>query len=142
MMIYPANSFIFQHFSCGVFQRGKRAKNNLKLPISECFALYLRKCRSYHHEFENIYRCFALFFLKKFVIVNIKIILFLLASFNSFFNHYLFFKFINKCQKEILRCAPTSSHVCDFFYRQPIYKQLTLSNGKLLSSFQVSSLFH
>ena len=26
---------------------------------------------------------------------------------------YLFFKFINKCQKEILRCAPPS-HVCDF----------------------------
>ena len=27
----------------------------------------------------------------------------------------LFFKFINKCQIEILRCAPPSSHVCDFF---------------------------
>ena len=26
----------------------------------------------------------------------------------------MFFKFINKCQKEILRCAPPSSHVCDF----------------------------
>ena len=25
-----------------------------------------------------------------------------------------FSKFINKCQKEILRCAPPSSHVCDF----------------------------
>ena len=28
-----------------------------------------------------------------------------------------FSKFINKCQKEILRCAPPSSHVCDFFNR-------------------------
>ena len=26
-----------------------------------------------------------------------------------------FSKFISKCQKEILRCAPPSSHVCDFF---------------------------
>ena len=26
-----------------------------------------------------------------------------------------FSKFINKCQKEILRCAPPSSYVCDFF---------------------------
>ena len=27
----------------------------------------------------------------------------------------MFFKFINKCQAEILRCVPPSSHVCDFF---------------------------
>ena len=27
-----------------------------------------------------------------------------------------FSELINKCQKEILRCAPTSSHVCDFFF--------------------------
>ena len=26
-----------------------------------------------------------------------------------------FSKFINKCQKEILRCAPPSPYVCDFF---------------------------
>ena len=32
----------------------------------------------------------------------------------EFFNNYLFFKFINKCQKEFVRCAPLSSHVCDF----------------------------
>ena len=29
----------------------------------------------------------------------------------------MFFKFINKCHKEILRCAPSSSHVCDFYFR-------------------------
>ena len=44
--------------------------------------------------------------------VNIKTICFLLAHFNSF-NNYLFFKFISKCQKEILRCASPSSRVCD-----------------------------
>ena len=48
-----------------IFQSGKRAKNGLKLPISVCFALYLRNCRSYHQDFDNnIYRCFSLFFLK------------------------------------------------------------------------------
>ena len=31
-----------------------------------------------------------------------------------FLNKYLFFKFIRKCQKEILSCAPGDSHVCDF----------------------------
>ena len=31
------------------------------------------------------------------------------------FNNYLFFKFINKYQKEILSCTPPFSHVCDIF---------------------------
>ena len=30
------------------------------------------------------------------------------------FNNDLFFNFINKCWKEIQRCVPPSSHVCDF----------------------------
>ena len=32
---------------------GKRAKNDLKLLISVCFAQYLRKCKSYHLDFDN-----------------------------------------------------------------------------------------
>ena len=32
-----------------------------------------------------------------------------------FFQNSDFSKFISKCQKEILRCAPLSSHVCDFW---------------------------
>ena len=44
-----------------------------------------------------------------------KFLHFLLAHFNSFFNEYLFFKFINKCQTQTLRCAPPSSHVCEFY---------------------------
>ena len=68
------------------FLGGKRAKSDLKLPISVCCTLYLRNCRSYHQDFDNdIYRCFSLYFFKKCNIVNIKIILFLLAHFNSFF---------------------------------------------------------
>ena len=35
------------------FVGGKRAKNHLKLPVSVCFTLYLRKCRSYHQGFDN-----------------------------------------------------------------------------------------
>ena len=120
MMISPANFFIFQNFDFGGFLGGKRIKNDLKLPISVCFTLYIRNCRSYHQDIDNdIYRYwhFSLFFSKKCNIVNIKIISFLLAHFNSFFNNYLIFRFINKCQKEILRCAPPSSHMCNFYYK-------------------------
>ena len=46
--------------------------------------------------------------------VNIKILFFIDLP-QQFFNDYLFFKLINKCQKEILRCAPPS-HACDFFH--------------------------
>ena len=42
-------------------------------------------------------------------------LIFFIGPLNSFFNKKLFFKFINKCQTEILWCAPPSSHVCDFF---------------------------
>ena len=49
-----------------------------------------------------------------------------------FFNFYQnsdfsgFLKFINKCQKEILRCAPPSSHLCDFFLKKWLNIQLIL----------------
>ena len=111
-MICPANFFKFLGFL-----RGKRAKNDLKLLTSVCFALYLRKCGSYHQDFDNdIYRCFSLYIFKKYNVINVKIMLFFIGPLQQFFlNNYLFFKFIRKCQKEILRCAPVpSSHVCDF----------------------------
>ena len=38
---------------------------------------------------------------------------FFIGQLQQFFNKYLFFKFINECQTEILRSAPPSSHVCD-----------------------------
>ena len=50
MMISPVNLFIFQNFDFWGFYGGKRAKDDLKLPISVCFALYLRN------------RCFSLSF--------------------------------------------------------------------------------
>ena len=112
---------------------GKRAKNGPKrqkfclshsisqepyiiwLRFKYVFALYLRYCRSYHQDFDNdIYRCLSLFlFFKKCNLASIKFFFPLLAYFNIFLNNYLFFKFMNKCQKEILRCA-LPSHVCDF----------------------------
>ena len=48
------SSNVFQFFIIvllGDFRGVKRAKNDLKLPISVCHALYLRNCRSYHGEF-------------------------------------------------------------------------------------------
>ena len=43
-----------------------------------------------------------------------------------------FSKFINKCQMEILRCAPPSSHVCDFFVTLwLILSELELSRTEL-----------
>ena len=75
IMISPANFFVFQNW----------AKNDLILPISVCFALYLRNYRLYHQDFDNdIYRCLSLFF-KKCSIVNIKIILFFIVPLQQFF---------------------------------------------------------
>ena len=41
------------------------------------------------------------------------------AIYFSFFQNFDFLgfsNFINKCQKEVMRCVPPSSHVCDFSY--------------------------
>ena len=52
MILSPAIFFIFPKILIfWVFRGGgggKRGKNDLKLPISVCHALYLRNCRSYH----------------------------------------------------------------------------------------------
>ena len=62
MIISLADFFIFQNFGFLGFLRRWRAKNDLKLPISVCFAQYLRNCSSYHRDFDNdIYRYFPLF---------------------------------------------------------------------------------
>ena len=68
-----------------------------------------------------VHRCkiasvFLYFFFKKINIVNIKILAFFIGPLHQLFNKQLFFKFIKKCQTEILRCALPSSYVCDFLY--------------------------
>ena len=54
-----------------------------------------------------------------------------IGPFQQFSYFFFFFKFINKCQKEILRCTPPSSHVCDFSYMGMViwpFKNQTSSN--------------
>ena len=58
-----------------------------------------------------------LYFVKKYNIVNIKILTFSISPLQHFFNEQLFFNFINKCQTEILRSALPSLHVFDFFFQ-------------------------
>ena len=62
-----------------------------------------------------------------------KIILFLLAHFNSFFNN-LFLKFINKFQKEILRCAPPFPHMCDFLSPESICRRHKVHHRRVFST--------
>ena len=70
----------------GVGEGLKRGKNNLKLHFSVCFAPYLRSFRPYHQDFNNeIYRCFSLYFFRKYNVVNIKIVLFFIGPLQQFF---------------------------------------------------------
>ena len=64
-----------------------------------------------------IYRCFSSFFFfeKRQHCKYKNYFVFYWPTSTIFKNNYLFFKFINKYQKEILSCAPPSSHLCDFF---------------------------
>ena len=54
---------------------------------------------------------FLYFFLKKCSIVNFKVILFFISPLQQSF---VFLKFINKCQKEILMCVPPSLQCLTF----------------------------
>ena len=53
MIVSPAIFFIFSKFWFFVFNRGrsKRTKNDPELPISVCYTLYLKNCRSYNQYF-------------------------------------------------------------------------------------------
>ena len=115
MIISPAIFFIFQNFDIFGFSRNKMAKHDINFNVSRSISqeLLIISFRFLVHRCK-ISPGFLLYLKKKCNIVNIKIILFLLALYNRFFNS-CFFKFINKCQKEILMCAPPCSHVCDFY---------------------------
>ena len=90
------------------------AKNDKKF----CLTLYLRNCTSYDCGFW--YTCVKWWYLQQ------------IFSFFQKPDFSGFSKFINKCQKEILRCAPPSSHVCDFFVKLwLILSQLELSRTEL-----------
>ena len=100
-MIFPVIFLIFSKFwffwflSCG---KSKKIKNNPKLPIS-----FLRNCRSLIKIFDTQCKVRGVFlcFLFKIQHVNIKILAFFIGPLQQFFNKQLFFKFIDKCHKEI-----------------------------------------
>ena len=83
-----------------------------------CLTSYLRNCTSYDCGFW--YTCVKWWYLQQFF------------SFFQKSDFSVFSKFINKCQNEILRCAPPSSNVCDFFVKLwLILSQLELSRTGL-----------
>ena len=94
----------FPNFNFLVQWWGKRAKNGLKWQFlllscckKKCLIPYIRSCSSY--DFGFWYKCVKWWYLQQY--------------FSDFPG---FSKFINKCQEEILTCAPPSSHVCDFIF--------------------------
>ena len=106
----------FQNSDFFCFYGGKRAKNDSKPPILVRHVLYLRNCRWYDQVFV-VHRCKTMIspdFFKKYNIANIKILTFFIGLLQQFSNKWLFFKYINKCQKEILSCALHSSDLHDF----------------------------
>ena len=91
--------------------------------------------RLYHQDIwytgvkNDISRAFPLIFFKKYSTVNIKILTFFIGPLQQFsFDKYLFFKFISKCQTEILSYVP-SSHLYDFLIILKLYV-----NGKVNDS--------
>ena len=56
-----------------------------------------------------------LYFLKNYNLVDINVLAFFYWPNSAVF--LINFKFINKCETEILRCAQLSSHMCDFFHQ-------------------------
>ena len=105
-MTSPDAFFIFSKFwFSGLLGRGEnKGKKWPKMTKKNCLTPYLRNCTSYDCGFW--YTCVKWWYLQQHLFSFFQ---------NSDFSG--FSKFINKCQKEILRCAPPSSHVCDFFNR-------------------------
>ena len=112
-MISPALFFSFlQNFNILGFQGGKRAKIDLKNTIFGPSRSISQELCIISSRF-SVHRCkimispgIFLIFWKKCNIVNIKILLFFIDPLQQFFsNKQLFFKFISKCQKEILSCS-------------------------------------
>ena len=88
------------------------------MPKKFCLTSYHRNYTSY--DFDFCYTCVKWWYLQQFFSFFLK------SDFSTFS------KFINERQKEILRCVPSSSHVCDFFVKLwLILSQLKLSRTEL-----------
>ena len=96
--------FIFSKFCFSGLLGGWRVKGKKwpKMRKKFCLTPYLRNSTSYDCGFW--YTCVKWWYLQQ------------LFCFHVFQNSDFsgFSKFINECQKEILSCAPPSSHLCDF----------------------------
>ena len=124
MIILLANFFIFQNFDFWGFKEGGGLKEHKKWPTVIIFSVlcfYISGTVDYRSYQQDV---FFFIFLKKCNIVNIKIII------------------VNiKFQKEILRCAPPSSHIWDFYFfcvHQFAYMSISLCVcGSVCNPFQV-----
>ena len=111
--IISTSSIFFFFFKILIFQVFRLVKGQKSI------MLHISGTRSYHQDFwyTGVKRYILVFFFVFFLnttFANIKILTFLLSHFNSFFNKQFFIKFINKCQKKILRC-PTLLYMCVIF---------------------------
>ena len=94
--------FGFLFFFCFFFGwRGRRAKNGPKWND--------KRKLSHHSVFQELYLMW-LWLLVLMCKMMMSPAIFFIFCFSGFS------KFINKCQKEFLSCAPPSSHVCDFIW--------------------------
>ena len=107
---------VFWVFRGGGGLKGKKMAQNDK---KSCLTLYLTDHTSYDCGFW--YTCVKWWYLQQF--------------FSLFQKSNLsgFSKFINKCQKEILRCVPPSSHVCVFLVKMTA-KFRNLQISKILNT--------
>ena len=96
-MITSADTLFFW-----VVRRGVKGQKMTQNDKKNCLTSYLRNCTTNDCGFW--YRCVKWWYLRQFFFISSKFVFF------------EFSKFISKRQKEILRCAPPSSHVCDFFF--------------------------
>ena len=89
------------------------AQNNKKV----CLTSYTWNCTSYDCDFW--YTCIKWWYLQQ-----------IFSCFQKS-DFWSFSKFMNKCQKKILRCAPPFSHVGDFFAKLWLLPELELSRTEL-----------
>ena len=111
MLISPGAFSFFQNFDFWVFRgvKGQRMTQNYQFQT-----VTLCKSGTVDHIikiFVTIIKCKRC----KLMISPSVFLYFFKKIEHCFLNKYLFFKFISKYQKDILRCAPPSSHVCGFF---------------------------
>ena len=108
-MTYPNAFFISSKFWFSRLLGGRRLKGQKMAQNDKkfCLTLYLRNCTSYDCGFW--YRCVKWWYLQQ------------IFSFSQKSDFLGFSKFINKCQKEFLRCTPPSSHGCNFFCQTMTY---------------------